>query len=103
MTFSLAFRPTTVAALGIALLLALSLLPAPSAAGSTSPPICELSEETIVGVQGSTGGPIEIVGTKGNDVILGSSGPDVITGLGGDDVICGAGGDDFIDGGSGVD
>ena len=75
----------------------------PTARGDQDVQLCEFSEVTIVGVQGSTGGPLEIVGTKGDDVILGSSGPDIIKGLGGDDIICGAGGDDVIDGGSGFD
>jgi Ca2+-binding RTX toxin-like protein len=58
---------------------------------------------TIVGTNRNEGRPVELTGTRGNDVIVGLRGVDNIDARGGNDLICAGGGHDFIEGGPGND
>lgn len=90
---------------GIALVLPVAALSAPSAA-ATQPPASTVT--VIVGSAGDdvligTPGPDLIMGLGGQDYIDGGGGVDVILGGPGDDTIIGGPGNDFVDGGAGDD
>ena len=66
-------------------------------------PTCFGKRATIVGTNRDDRRPVELKGTRGNDVIVGLRGIDYIDAGGGDDLICAGGGDDYIKGGPGDD
>jgi hypothetical protein len=55
---------------------------------------CFGKRATIVGTNRDERRPVELKGTRGNDVIIGLGGIDYIDARGGDDLICAGGGDD---------
>lgn len=64
---------------------------------------CFGKRATIVGTNRDERRPVELRGTRGNDVIVGLGGIDSIDARGGNDLICAGGGDDDIKAGAGDD
>lgn len=107
--------PIRIFALGLASLIAISIISA-YAAGISVPPTNIGNESVIVKAEdikpdecsalyltNIVSGSGIVTGTSGNDLIIGSSGADTIDGTGGDDCILGGGGDDSLTGGDGND
>ncbi|MDQ3952058.1 MAG: hypothetical protein M3279_03685 [Actinomycetota bacterium] len=76
------------------------LLPATPAEAART---CFGKRATIVGTNTNPRRPVEIHGTRGDDVIVGLRGWDEIDGRGGDDLICSGRGDDHVTAGGGND
>lgn len=53
----------------------------------------------VAAVKYGTGGPSELLGTRGEDVLYGRDGSDFLEGCGGDDVLYGGDGGDLVGGG----